>query len=1107
MGAKPKRSKTSASRRESAQSPSKPSTRSHASKQAKPAPAKPVIKKSAKLTHPSLGLISQLREPVLVFAAKDWRVIACNAAAVRFYGYTAAELLKRDIYSLSPAKHAELVKSKLASKASRVRELIHLNGRGEQLFVNFEPVLVRFAEQNAFLCLMHDVSSRSQVMKTLLESDARNREIIENASDIIYTHDLEGNFTSANNAVRRILGYTSEESLKLNMRDLLPDRELKQARAMVQRKLTGEQIESPYQLQVLSKDRRPITLELSTRLVYQDGEPYAVQGIARDITDRVRVEEALRESESKFRAVAENAPCAIFIYQGSEFKYANHRAAEITGYSVEELLRMPEFWNLAPPEDRDRYRESAQARLRGDALPEHYELPIRHRSGEQHWMDITARRLQYDGAPAVVLMMFDISERKRAQDALSRSEQLFRSLVESSSDLITILDTSGAAQYESPSIQEKLGYAPEELHGKNGFDLVHPEDLEAALAAFRQGMIDPTGHEAVELRLRHKNGSYRLFESVSSQLRDENGQAIGLLCSFRDIGDRRLQQAEIRTSEERFRQLFERNLAGVFRCTADGVFLECNQSFAEIFGYDLPSELLQHSAWELSSDPARSADFMRRLREHGSLLNVEELLRRRDGSEIWVLENVSLNRENGTETMEGTLIDITERKRAESYIRASEERYRDLFQRNLAGVYVTTLEGTFLDCNDSMAEIFGYTSREEVLRENSNACYYSLAERQRFLEKVGRLGSLTNHESLCKKRDGSPVWVLENVALFPGKDGGPETLQGTMIDITERKYAEQAILESETKFRAVADTAASAIYIHDGKRFLYCNRASEDISGYSAAELLQMNPFDIVHPDDHQLVADRGSARATGEGSPDRYEFRIERKDGSVFWLDFSASLIQFGGKSAILGTAFDITERKRVESLHSALFRIADRANRAEDLETFFAAIHRIVGELMDARNFFIALHDRTTDRLSFPYFVDEFDPAPTGDYELARGLTRYVLETAMPQLVTPERFQQLYRDGHVESVGADCVAWLGAPLQVGEDAFGVIVLQSCTDKTRFSQQELEILDFVSQHIANAIVRKRDQDALRDSEARYRPRVHGSPVGIYLPDPQPPIL
>src|SRR5258706_15300455 len=127
MGAKPKRSKTSASRRESAQSPSKPSARSHASKQAKPAPAKPVIKKPAKLTHPSLGLISQLREPVLVFAAKDWRAIGCNRAAVRLYGYTAAALLKRGIYSLSPAKPAELGKSKLPSKASRVRKLIHLH--------------------------------------------------------------------------------------------------------------------------------------------------------------------------------------------------------------------------------------------------------------------------------------------------------------------------------------------------------------------------------------------------------------------------------------------------------------------------------------------------------------------------------------------------------------------------------------------------------------------------------------------------------------------------------------------------------------------------------------------------------------------------------------------------------------------------------------------------------------------------------------------------------------------------------------------------------------------------------------------------------------------
>ncbi len=970
MGSKPKSSQVFAATTQS--KPNPPAAAAQVRVSPKP-------QKKSKM-HVQLGLLAQMAEPVLLFAAKDWRVIGCNSAACGFYGYSEAELLSHTIFSLCPQKQVELVKSKLASKVSSSRELIHLSKNGEQLFLYFEPAAVRFADQNAYLCLMHDASSRSQVMKTLLESAAMNREIIENASDIIYTHDLEGNFTSANKAVRRILGYTLEESLKLNMRDLLAQGELQRARETIERRLAGEDIGNPYQLKVATKDRRHVTLELSTRLIHKNGKPVGVQGTARDITDRVTVESALHESEAKFRAVSESAPCAILIYQGSIIRYANPKTMEMTGYSLSELLDLKEFWELAAPEYRDLIRTRSMARQSGQSVPDSYEFKIITKSGEQRWMDFTASNVTYAGVPAVVVMIFDISERKHAEEALTRSEQLFRTLVENSSDVISILDPDGIIRYESPSVATKLGYSPDELVGTNAFDYVHPQDLEQALVAFREGLVKPRRHAAVELRLLHKNGSYHFFESVSNLLRGPDGKTVGLLCSFRDIVDRRRQQAELR---------------------------------------------------------------------------------------------------------------------------ASEERYRDLFERNLAGVYRTRRSGDLLDCNDSFAQIFGYPSREELLRAGAGSLYFNPGDREDFIQRLSVSKSLLNQECLCKRRDGSPVWVLENVVLVPGNEGSEDILQGTLIDVTERKRAEEKILESESKFRAVADTAASAIYIHDGERFYYCNRASEEISGYAASELMGLDPFSIVHPGDHQLVADRARMRKAGHSVVDRYEYRILRKDGGIRWLDFSASVIQFGGQKAILGTAFDITERKRAESLHAAMFRIADRANQAEELPAFFAAIHQIVGELMDARNFFIALYDRATDRVSYPYFVDEVDPAPSEDFALGRGLTRYVLQTGKSMLVTPQVFDGLVAAGEVEQIGADSIDWIGVPLQADGESFGVIVLQSYSQHIRFSVKDLEILNFVSQHIANAIVRKRSQEALRESESRYRSLVHGAAYGIYRSDAQ----
>src|SRR5262249_54310748 len=157
-------------------------------------------------------------------------------------------------------------------------------------------------------------------------------------------------------------------------------------------------------------------------------------------------------------------------------------------------------------------------------------------------------------------------------------------------------------------------------------------------------------------------------------------------------------------------------------------------------------------------------------------------------------------------------------------------------------------------CNDSFAHIFGYRDRNEALCQPVSQFYVSGSSRADFISKLRRTKFLTNHEYRCRRKDGSSFWVLENVALMEGFDGGPERIQGTLIDITERKEAEEALVESESKFRAVADTASSAIYIHNGKHFLYLNRASEEITGYTAAELINLPVANIVHPDDKRLV-------------------------------------------------------------------------------------------------------------------------------------------------------------------------------------------------------------------------------------------------------------
>ncbi len=177
-----------------------------------------------------------------------------------------------------------------------------------------------------------------------------------------------------------------------------------------------------------------------------------------------------------------------------------------------------------------------------------------------------------------------------------------------------------------------------------------------------------------------------------------------------------------------------------------------------------------------------------------------------------------------------------------------------------------------------------------------------------------------------------------------------------------------------------------------------------------------------------------------------------------------------------------------REEQIRNAVYQIAQAANTTDNLQGLFYSIHQILGTLMPAQNFFIALYDPSTEMVSYPYFVDERDEAPgTEPEKLGHGMTAYVLRSGQPILASPEIFSRLVESGDVEVVGADSIDWLGVPLMVKNKIIGVLAVQTYTQGIRFTQEELDILVFVSNQVAMAIERKSSEQRLRDSEARYR--------------------
>ena len=280
-------------------------------------------------------------------------------------------------------------------------------------------------------------------------------------------------------------------------------------------------------------------------------------------------------------------------------------------------------------------------------------------------------------------------------------------------------------------------------------------------------------------------------------------------------------------------------------------------------------------------------------------------------------------------------------------------------------------------------------------------------------------------------------------------------------------------------------------------RVLWANQTFVRMFGYTAADV-NGHPLDDLVVPPTRLAESRWIREALAKGERITLETQRKKKDGSLLDVSLSCAPLLLDGKIAGFYAGYhDISDRRRVETLSSALYRVAEQSTSAHDLQQFFTAVHGIVDELMYARNFYIALYDAATELLSFPYFADEHDPPPPPK-KLGRGLTEYLLRTGEPLLATPEVLQAMEDRGDVARNGSRSLDWMGVPLTVGGHTFGALVVQTYSKNIRYGERDKEILTFVARQLASAVEIKRNEQALRRSEARYRSLVQSSVYGIY---------
>ena len=297
---------------------------------------------------------------------------------------------------------------------------------------------------------------------------------------------------------------------------------------------------------------------------------------------------------------------------------------------------------------------------------------------------------------------------------------------------------------------------------------------------------------------------------------------------------------------------------------------------------------------------------------------------------------------------------LDSRQQAEAELCESEDRYRDLVESSHDLICTHDLGGHLLSVNEAAVRLTGYP-REALLRM-SMADLLTSGSRDLFaayLREIQDQGVASGVMRIRTARGESRWWEYRNTLRTQGV--GAPLVRGMAHDITERKQAEDALRASEAWFRTLADSTPVGIFIYQGERLVYANRAAETLSGYAAAEAHGMPFWDLAHPEHPELVRERGLARQAGAAVSDRYEMKIMRKDGEGRWIDFAAGAIQWKGRPAIIGTAVDITERKQIEQqLRDYWDQLRATSRRLAEVEE------------TERRNIHRELHDRVGQNLA---------------------------------------------------------------------------------------------------------------------------------------------
>ncbi|MCX6121962.1 MAG: PAS domain S-box protein [Ignavibacteriales bacterium] len=1019
------------------------------------------------------GAFETSQDGLLVVHRSQGDILNANAYAQKLLGYSKEEFSKNKLWGIGVVKDDKDFQEAL----SRLEKdgVVYYNNISVKnkagLTIDTEVILV---DKVKFIqCNIRDNTARKRAEEQLRQSEERFRLIAENATDLIAVLDLEGKRIYSSPSYKSILG--DPESLRGtdSFQEIHPEDREKIRRIFQETVRTGIGQRSEYRFLLEDGSVRYIESQGSV-IRDENGNTIKVVVVSRDVTKRKQAEEELKKSEGKFRAIFNNASDGMFLVDlnARKFFMCNAMCMKMLGYTQEEFLNL-DIDDIHPSEDlafiNDQIGKFSKGEegLRSD-------IRFKRKEGSIFFTDLRPAILTIAEKKYLLINFHDITERKQSEEELKESNALIEAVVENVPLMIFLKEATDLRFVVfNRAGEELLGYDRKDLLGKNNLDLFPPEQAAHFMAKDREVLDGETGMLDIpeEPIMTAKKGQ-RLLHTRKICIKGTDGVTKYLLGISDDITERKRAEKQI--------TLLAHTLKSVAECVSitdlNDIVLFVNNAFLKTYGYT-ENEILGKNINVVRSpnNPPIAASGIHAATLAGGWSG-EIMNRTKDGREFPVSLSTSFVRDEKGQDIAfvGIATDITERKRAEEELKKSGEKYRSIFENVQDVYYETLLDGTILEVSPSVKLISkGQYNRTDLIGKSMYEFYPNTNDRDTLLAAIQKTGSVTDFEVRLKNRDGSFIPCSISATIKFDAEGRPEKIIGSMHDITERKRAEEALRETTDYLENLLSFANAPIMVWDNNnKITKFNLAFERLTKYTMYDVLGKNPVMLFSYDKRKEISTLISRISNGKNLIS-VEMPVRCKDGSVRTVLWNTANIYSADSKTIIATIThgqDITERKQAEEAlqeSEQKLRLVFE-NVFDGLCIFEEADDPIQRRLIDCNEHYAQMAGRSREEL-----------LKLGNTQnIAKSLSEDNTYSIGHGIIFAGRFSWIRPDGK-----DNIVEYTAVPLTVKEKRYTISIDRDITE------------------------RKRAEEALQESELRFRSLYENATIGLYRTTPDGKIL